>query len=385
MRAARLDAIAPATSRRGGTPTDAASITPAWSLKSRPSGDASVSGTPHLECRNTLEPQNIVEAAESRVIMNEASGAPGAREEPPQRAPERSAPDASRSRWAPARKSGGPVWIGLARAGRTWHPATARIRPDPARVGRPRERDRLPLQAPDGSAAITLDQPPGGARTYPRMAPGRSPTHLSGGAAGCGAARCPLSDPPAAQPRKARSGPTGRQVVRRMACQPVPADRSKRHEPTPTVPPAPDDGTRAWTRPRPADLKDQRTRPFAAAAACPNRDSLRKPGRAERASAGSQSDAYAYHGYLERTRSVAIRKFGSRENSVSNFRGRAQSLHILSPVRSTGICHQYAATKFIRLVSCREVNRLGRSRASWHGTLSCCAAMAALTWRRRAV
>ncbi len=102
--------------------------------------------------------------------------------EPAQRAPERSAPDASGAGGLRHEKAARPVWIGLARAGRTWHPATARIDRTHARVGRPRERDRLP---PAGARRIGCNHPRPTARRrsdLSRMGSGSVPTLFSGGA-----------------------------------------------------------------------------------------------------------------------------------------------------------------------------------------------------------
>ena len=130
--------------------------------------------------------------------------------EPAQRAPERNAPDASGAGGLRHEKAARPVWIGLARAGRTWHPATARIDRTHARVGRPRERDRLSprrrptdrLQSPSTNRPAALGPIPDGLRIGPHAL-------FRGRSRGCGACASPPFRSAGSQPRKARSGSTG--------------------------------------------------------------------------------------------------------------------------------------------------------------------------------
>jgi hypothetical protein len=153
--------------------------------------------------------------------------------EPAQRAPEWSAPDASGAGGLRHEKAAGPVWIRSRSSGPDLASSDRAHRPDPREgVDLARERGRpSPSQAPDEPAAITLDQPPGGARTAPGWAPDRSPRSFAGPRADCGVRAAPPFRSAGTHPEGCGADRPERRVLQRMARQPVPADRPKRREP----------------------------------------------------------------------------------------------------------------------------------------------------------
>ena len=223
--------------------------------------------------------------------------------------------------------------------------------------------------------------PPAAPRLTPRIAPGRSPNAPFGQQAARGPTRC-LSDPPHCAGKRA-DRPEGKSSRKTpdLPSRPFTA-RAYSHGRRP----APDD----WRPLREAIARGlhEATPAILAFARLPWMH--RSP---------TKGTEVLDNPTLTRTM-VTLRELDHRRNkkvkysrkiSVSNFRGRAQSLHKLSPVRSTGtsVCFRSRDSKNQpRLVSCtRKLIGFGRSRAvmAWSWRLSCCVAMAALTWRRRAV
>jgi hypothetical protein len=203
--------------------------------------------------------------------------------EPAQRAPERSAPDASGAGGLRHEKAARPVWIGLARAGRTWHPATARIdrptrgvrRAARTRSTSPRRRPTDRLQTPSTNRPAALGPFPDGLRIGPHAL-------FRWRAQAAESARRPLSDPPARTPKDAertnRNGESSRGWLanpsRRTGRNGVSRFRLCRRRRT-TTEREPGRG--------PQIRRTEASQPFAAAAACPTLGALRNLGRAERA------------------------------------------------------------------------------------------------------
>jgi hypothetical protein len=190
--------------------------------------------------------------------------------EPAQRAPEWSAPDASGAGGLRHEKAAGPGWIGLARAGRTWHPATARIdrthaRGTPSartRTTSPRRRPTNRLQSSSTNRPAALGPVPDGLRIGPNAL-------FRGHTQAAESAQRPLSDPPARTPKDAertdRNGGSSRgwpaSPSRRTGRNGVSRFRLYRRRRT-TNGREPERGPRI--------RRIGASHPFAAAAACPN-------------------------------------------------------------------------------------------------------------------
>ena len=216
--------------------------------------------------------------------MNEASGAPGPVKEPAQRAPERSAPDASGAGGLRHEKAARPIWIRSRSSGPDLASSDRAHRPDP-REGRsrartrstgPRRRPTNRLQSPSTNRPAALGPFPDGLRIG---SPRSFPVALA-------RLRSPRGTPfqirrlatPKGTERTDRNGESSRGW---LADSPRQTDRNGvsrfrlcRRRRT-TAGREPDRGPRIG--------RLRASQPLAAAAVCPDRGALRRLDRAERA------------------------------------------------------------------------------------------------------